>query len=173
MVSNGYAVIGGTNGNADIQFVAQTLPSSVRPNNVLAPFWTDLNLADGGTMKAAILGDGVNDWLVLEWENVREFSTTNTASFQIWIGLNGTDDVTFVYDTVTGNGDGGFLTVGAENNFGNRGQNYYIDGVGTLPGPGTELLVGTVAGAPGESRTYTFAVKGDKPGAWRNYAMLT
>ena len=35
VVSNGYAVIGGTSGNADIQFINQILPDPERPNNVL------------------------------------------------------------------------------------------------------------------------------------------
>jgi hypothetical protein len=173
MVSNGYAVIGGTNGTADVQFINQVLPNATRPNNVLAPFWTDLDLTAGGAMRAGELSDGTNTWLVLEWEDAREFSSANTASFQIWIRYGTTEDVTFTYDIITGNGDGGFVTVGAENDFGNRGQNYYVDGTGTLPAAGTELRVTTVAGVPGETRTFTFGVRGDRPGSWTNYATLT
>lgn len=178
MTSNGYAVIGGTNGSADIQFINQSLPDANRPNNVLAPFWTDLNLSapNGGAMRIGVLTGGGNSWIVLEWENAREFSTNRTASFQIWIGINSDanpeEDITFTYGTVTGNGDGGFMTVGAENRFGNRGQNYYVDGVGTLPTFGTELRVSTVPGAPGETRTVTFQAKGDRVGSYVNYAEL-
>ncbi|MGZ8652603.1 MAG: S8 family serine peptidase, partial [Actinomycetota bacterium] len=42
MVSDGYAVIGGGD-STDVNFVPQTLPDPARPNDVVAPFWTDLN----------------------------------------------------------------------------------------------------------------------------------
>ena len=47
VVSNGYLVIGGGTA-ADIVFTPQTFPNAARPNNVIAPFWTDLNPAAGG-----------------------------------------------------------------------------------------------------------------------------
>ena len=40
LTSDGYAVVGGAT-SQDIQFVPQTLPDPVPPNNVLAPYWTD------------------------------------------------------------------------------------------------------------------------------------
>ena len=42
VVSNGYLVIGGGT-SADIVFTPQVFPNVARPNNVIAPFWTDLN----------------------------------------------------------------------------------------------------------------------------------
>ena len=42
MVSNGYAVVGGGTG-ADVDFINQNFPNATPPNNVLAPFWTDLD----------------------------------------------------------------------------------------------------------------------------------
>ena len=42
LVSNGYAVVGGGT-HADVDYVNQSLPDEAAPNNVLAPFWTDLN----------------------------------------------------------------------------------------------------------------------------------
>lgn len=171
--SNGYAVVGGSTSAADIQFINQSLPNAARPNNVLAPFWTDLNPAAGGAMRIGTLTDGVSTWLILDWQGVREFSTTRTASFQIWILLGATEGIHFTYGTLQGNGDGGFLTVGAENNAGNRGQNYYFDGVGTLPTADTELRVVTAPGVPGETRTITFQVKGVRTGKWVNYAEMT
>jgi hypothetical protein len=74
---------------------------------------------------------------------------------------------------VQGNGDGGHLTVGAENVFGNRGQNYYYNGTGTLPADGTELVVTGIPGAPGDTHTVTFSATGFKPGDWTNCAMMT
>ena len=173
LTSNGYAIVGGGTA-ADVDFVNQGLPDAAAPNNVIAPYWTDLNLASGGTMRVNVLTDGVSDWLVLEWENVPEYSIpANTHSFQIWIGVNGTEDVSMTYGPQSGNGDGGFLTVGAENRFGNRGQNHYLNGTGTLPGDGTELRVTSTPGDPGETRTITYKAKGKAVGSWRNCAEMT
>ncbi|HLF28277.1 MAG TPA: S8 family serine peptidase [Anaerolineae bacterium] len=182
LVSNGYAVVGGGTG-ADVEFINQSLPDAAPPNNVLAPFWTDLNPGAGGAMRIAVLasasgGCAINDcWIVLEWTAVKEFSTTRTDTFQIWIGINGdanpAEDITFTYGTLQGNGDLGFLTVGAENLFGNRGQNYYVDGAGTLPTAGTELRVTGTPPVPGDAHIITFQAKGVKTGKWDNYAEMT
>jgi hypothetical protein len=171
MVSNGYAVVGGGTG-ADVDFINQILPDPNPPNNVLASFWTDLNPGVGGALRAAILTDGVNDWLVLDWEAVPEFSDGTPASFQIWIGLNGVEDISYTYGPV-GDGDLGFLTVGAENAFGNAGDNWYADGVGTLVAAGDELRVVGVPGAPGETHVITFDATGVRVGAYTNYVLVT
>jgi hypothetical protein len=109
---------------------------------------------------------------VLDWEAVREFGSANTASFQIWIGVNGVEDISYTYGTVQGNGVGGLLTVGAENRFGNRGQNVYVNGTGTLPGPTTELRVTTTPGVA-SPRVITFNARGAKVGPWTNCAEMT
>jgi subtilisin family serine protease len=69
MVSNGYAVLGGGT-QADVDFINQDMPDATPPNNVIAPFWTDLNPAAGGAMRMDILTDGVSSWLVLDWDAV-------------------------------------------------------------------------------------------------------
>ncbi len=177
VVSNGYLVVGGGSA-ADIQYINQELPDPVAPNNVLAPFWTDLNPAEGGTLRLGTLTDGQDSWIVAEWNAVQEFSTAaNTHSFQIWIGYAADahpgQDISMAYGPNTGNGDGGFATTGAENKFGNRGANYYYDGSGTLPVAGTELVVSSVPGVPGETHTITFDATGSKVGNWVNTAKMT
>jgi subtilisin family serine protease len=173
LTSNGYAIVGGGT-SADVQFVNQSLPSAAAPNNVLAPFWTDLNPAAGGAMRISILTDGVRSWIVLEWDAVKEYSSSKTASFQVWIQTAslGEEDITFTYGTIQGNGDGGFLTVGAENDLGTRGANRYLNGTGTLPAAGTELRVTTTPGAPGGTRTIGFSAKGTSEGAWKTCALM-
>lgn len=171
IVSNGYAVVGGGTG-ADVDFINQILPDPTPPNNVLAPFWTDLDPGVGGGLRIAILTDGVNSWVVLDWEAVPNFSDGELNSFQIWIGINGVEDISFTYDAVS-DGDGGFLTVGAENRFGNSGSNFYADGVGTLPTAGTELRVTSIPGSAGETLVITFQAKGSRAVYWQNCAELT
>ena len=170
--SNGYAVVGGGT-SADIQFLNQNMPNPTRPNNVLAPYWTDLNPPAGGALRIATLTNGVNTWIVMDWEGVREFSLPRLNSFQIWIRIGTVEDISFAYGTIQGNGDLGLLTAGAENLFGNRGQNYYYNGTGTLPANGTQLQVTTTAPQAGETKVITFQAKGVRVGAWTNYAELT
>ena len=147
MASNGYVVVGAGTGAGDIEFMNQSLPDPLAPNNVLAPFWTDLNPSAGGELRIGTLTDGANTWIVLDWAAVREFSTTRSATFEIWIGIDGDanpgEDITFAYGAIQGNGDGGFLTVGAEDKTGTVGDMRYYNGVGTLPGDGTQLRVTT------------------------------
>jgi hypothetical protein len=170
-VSNGYAVVGGGTG-ADVEFINQILPDPALPNNVLAPFWTDLNPSAGGNLYAGLLTDGVNTWLILEWEMVPNWGDGEPNSFQLWVGLNGVEDIAFTYGDVS-DGDGGFLTVGAENAFGNSGENWYADGTGTLVMAGDEVRVTSVPGAPGETHTITFDATGTgKTGEWTNCARL-
>jgi hypothetical protein len=113
----------------------------------------------------------------VDWAAVREFSLPRIDSFEVWIGVDGDanpgQDISFAFGTLQGNGDGGFMTTGAENRFGNRGANYYYNGTGTLPANGTQLVVGSTPGIPGELHTITFSAQGVKVGPWVNYAQMT
>jgi len=173
--SNGYLVLGGGSGQ-DNSINNQNFPNPNPPNNTLAAFWTDLNPGAAGAMRIGTLTDGSDTWIVVDWEGVREFSLPRLASFEIWIGVTGDanpgEDISYAYGTIQGNGDGGFLSVGAENKFGNRGQNTYYNGTGTLPANGTQLQVTTTPGTVA-SHVVTFQAKGVKAGNWVNYALLT
>jgi subtilisin family serine protease len=175
--SNGYVVIGGGTG-ADNSINNQNFPNPNQPNNTLALFWTDLNPAAAGALRIGTLTDGSDTWIVLDWQGVREFSTAgNLHSFQVWIGVNSdanpAEDISYAYGPNTGNGDGGFLSIGAENFNGTRGQNTYFNGTGTLPANGTQLKVTGTPGAAGGTHTVTFHAVGEKKGKWVNYAELT
>ncbi len=162
VVSDGYLVAGGATGQ-DINFVPQTLPDPARPNGVLAPLWTDLDGTGAPGVFAANLTDGVDNWFVVEWR-VNFFGTTSTQVFQVWIGLNGTEDITFAYDPLNlpDAPPAGFgLTVGAENSDGSAGEQT----AATFPGtpPTGDLRVSSTPGAPGGSLTYSFKVQGILP----------
>jgi uncharacterized repeat protein (TIGR01451 family) len=172
VVSDGYLVVGGGTG-ADVVFLNQKLPDATPPNNVLAPFWTDLNPGKAGEVRVATLTDGVTNWIVVDYAAVKEFSTAKVNTFEVWLQTGTTQGISYVYGPVQGNGDGGLLTVGAENNFGNRGSNYYFNGTGILPALGTQLVVSSIAGIPGETKTITYQATGLFAGKWTNYANLT
>jgi len=124
-------------------------------------------------MRIATLTDGTNTWLVIDYDAVKEYSTANTTSFQIWIGVNGVEDISYAYGPVTGNGDGGLLTAGVENKFGNSGQNSYYNGAGTLPAEGDQLVVTSVPGQAGAATPVTYQARAVFAGAWKNCVELT
>ena len=180
IVSNGYVVVGGGTG-ADVDYINSDLPEASIPNNILAPFWTDLNPDFGGRVLINVLSAGGDTWTVVEWESVSNFGDGETNTFQIWIGSN-TDanpgeDISFVYGADVSDGDGGFLTVGAENKFGNTGGTVYFDGLGTPPSPsavtGYEVDVFSTPGTPGETHTITYTAKWRTWGEWENCAQMT
>ena len=129
-------------------------------------------------IRIGTLTDGSDTWIVVDWNGVREFSTSgNLHSFEMWIGVNGDanpgEDVSYAYGANTGNGDGGFASVGAENKFGNSGNNTYYNGSGTLPANGNQLRVTSTPGRV-SSVVVTFSAKtGDETGSWKNCASLT
>jgi hypothetical protein len=180
IVSNGYVVVGGGTGG-DVSFVNSDLPNASPPNNVLAPFWTDLNPGAGGRVLVNVLSDGADSWIVVEYESVPNFGDGETNTAQIWIGLN-TDanpgeDVFFTYGTDISDGDGGLLTVGAENSFGNSGGTTYFNGAGTPPAStndtGHAVDVFSAPGVPGETHVITFSMFANRLGPWTNCAELS
>ena len=180
MVSNGYLILGD---KAVISPDNEEFPSTTTPNNVIAPYWTDLDLRGtlandpgGGTWSAANVTstNGSTTWFVAEWNNVPRFGrdpAVSHHSFQIWIEL-GSDRIHMAYGPNTAAEDR--LTVGGENSDGTIGTTYYVDtvegdgarGTGTLPGAGSILSI-TPAAAQRSPHTITFLLRGDTPGSYR------
>jgi uncharacterized repeat protein (TIGR01451 family) len=143
--SNGFVAPGSANPGLGNQ--NQHLPDPAAPNNVIAPFWDDLDLngasptdPGGGDWYYGVEQSNV-DYLVVEWHNAQKKSVPGTAySFQIWIQLHA-EHITFAYQVLTG--DTSSATVGFEDGSGTLGHSYLFDGAGTVPAPGDELqLVG-------------------------------
>lgn len=172
MVSNGYLVMGGGSG-IDVSAMNQVFPNTAVPNNIIAPFWTDLNPEAGGNLYAAQITDpyGVQ-WMVFEWENVPNATTGELNTFQVWFGTGSEQEIYFVYGNVS-TSEAGLLTVGAENVDGSYGANWFANGDGSPVTAGLELSVVAVPGAAGESHTVTFPVTGWFPGTYTNCAELT
>jgi subtilisin family serine protease len=166
MVSNGYAVVGG-GGSGDVNYIPQSLPNPTAPNNVLAPFWTDLNPAAGGNLYAAELTDGTNFWIVLEWEAVPDWTNGLTQSFQIWIQEDATESITYAFGDVNGPGDPIGLTVGAENRDGSSGVM-----LGAVPATGSDYTINAGSPIPGGTVAITYDAKGKRTGTYRILARL-
>jgi hypothetical protein len=150
--SNGYLVAGGGTSQDNNCCNLPSGPDPARPNNLLAPFWTDLDGTGAPGIFAGILTDGVNFWLVIEYR-VNVFGTTSGRTFQVWIGINGVQDIAYAYDPANLPGDPSqpFL-VGAENQFGQG------DMTATLPTQ--DLRVTSTTPVPGASVSYTVDVRG-------------
>ncbi len=156
---NGYLTLGNNFGN---QPNNTTLPNSAPPNNVLYPFWDDLDwflLCEAGADSPAGCGltgyicskqDG--DWFAIEWEN---FYATTPGEYNIFeVLLNSTTkEIRYQYDTVP-EGTGG-ATIGLENASGTHAvQISYNDVSGASAGMGYKFNLAP----PQPTKTYTVTV---------------
>ena len=180
VVSNGYVVIGGGTGS-DVSFAPQTFPSPARPNNVIAPFWTDTNVPAGGAIRIATLADGpagptTTTWLVVDYDHVANFSNATTHTGELWIrlasGAAGTgpssEQVTISYGAVGAGDPGSGINWGAENRDGTSGVN-----IAPVPADDTELRVNTSPPTAGGSATITYDASAKKAGTYKSVAGMT
>jgi len=178
VVSNGYLVIGGGTG-ADVNFAPQTFPNATRPNNVIAPFWTDLNPPAGGAIRIGTLTDGATTWLVIDWAAVKNFSNATTHTGEIWLrlasGAAGTgpasEQITISYGLANAAaGDpGSGINWGAENRDGTSGKN--------IPSPGpannSEYVVVLTPPTAGGSAAIGYDASSKKAGTYKSVASMT
>ena len=190
VVSNGYVVIGGGT-SADVVFAPQHFPNAARPNNTVAPLWTDLNpaAAGGGSIHVATLTNGPNlGWIVVDWDAVKNFSNATTHSFELWIQYQrgtstgpASEGVTFSYGPNTSfPGDGPGLgnagsgdpasgqNWGAENRDGTSGAN-----IATAPANGSEFLLHTTPPTAGGVVTIPYDITSKVAGTYNSVASMT
>lgn len=155
--SNGYIVAGGGNAEDNSCCDLPAGPDPSKPNNMLAPFWTDLDGTGAPGIFAATLTDGVNTWIVIEYA-VNVFDTTDLRTFQVWIGINGVQDISYTYDpaNLPSDPNGQAFLVGAEN----------ILGAGDMEAvlPTADLVVTSSAPTPGGSAHYALIIQGVQVG---------
>lgn len=158
IVSNGYVVVGGGSG-ADVQYAPAPIPSTDRPNNIVAPFWTDLDPSTGGAIRIGTLTDGVDTWIVVDYEAVVLYGTATASTFQVWLQVGATENVTMV-NHVSPSVPGSYgLSQGAENRDGTSGVSYV--------GPsGTDWTVNTAPPAAGGSVTVTYDASSARAGTY-------
>jgi Subtilase family/Fibronectin type-III domain/PA domain len=179
VTSNGYVVVGGGS-SADVEFVPQTMPDPALPNNVVAPWWTDIDLSQAATpntgVRVTILTDGADEWLVVDYEDVATFGSCSPGpcdvhDFEVWIGLTGDanpgEDVTMAFgDVGVGSPDG--LNAGAENRDGSSGVN-----ISPLPSDGSDWTVNTSPPTPGGFVEITYQANGKQKGTFSLPARMT
>ena len=185
MVTNGYLGIGS---DTPVRTVNQRFPDPTVPNNIVAPYWTDLDLdgtsptdAGKGTWSAAYvtLGPDSPTWFVAEWTNVARYGAdfAGTAhTFQVWIEGGGSR-IFMVYGPNTATEAA--LTVGGENAEGTAGTNVYVDttrsdgpnGTGRPPKEG-DILAVTTAPEIYYSHAINYQARGMAAGVYTTTAEL-
>jgi hypothetical protein len=158
ITTDGYAVVGGGDATDVVCCPPQNLPNPARPNNVLAPLWSDLNATGAPGIFVAIDDEGPGaQWLVFNWqENL--FGTTDLQQMEMWIGLNGVEDIGFTYPSAAlphgfPDGTDNGTTIGAENGDGSGGFQVAND---VVTG---NYTVASSPGTPGGKLSYDVAVQ--------------
>jgi subtilisin family serine protease len=188
VVSNGYVVIGGGQG-PDIVFTPTSLPNPARPNNIVAPVWTDLNPAFGGAIRVGILTNTLTatNYLIVDYAAVRNYTGPTTHTFNVRIRLSGggagvgpdSEEVTIAYGPgdpffgATGNGNAGQgdpdagVNWGAENRDGSSGKN-----IASAPPNGSEYSVNTSGATAGGRATITYDAESKQAGIYKSLASM-
>uniref|UniRef100_A0A7C4TEL7 T9SS type A sorting domain-containing protein n=1 Tax=candidate division WOR-3 bacterium TaxID=2052148 RepID=A0A7C4TEL7_UNCW3 len=99
-----------------------TIPNSADPNALIAPFWRDLNPAGGGT----ITYYSGSDKFVVTWNAVKNYSNSNTQTFEVILYPNG--EIVFQYNSVTNDVT---TSRGIENQSGSSGKTINAPSNGT------------------------------------------
>jgi len=108
----------------------QFLPQDPDPNNIIAPFWDDLNLAEIGDIYYWLDDLSSPKKFVIEWNQVVKFGSTDLLTFEIVLYENG--DILFQYQDL--NGDLVNSTVGIEDKEGSDGLLYLFNAPGLASG---------------------------------------
>ena len=182
VVSNGYVVVGGGD-SSDVNFTSQHFPNPARPNNVISPFWTDLDPAapagcahGGGGIYVATIGDGSSNWDVVDFENVSNCDTADTHSFEVWLQIPGdsvpsgpaSEQISIAYGSNGAGDPDGTPNWGAENRDGSSGVN-----LPSQPANGSEYSVNMGSPMAGGSVTIPFDITSKRPGSYTSVATMT
>jgi subtilisin family serine protease len=176
MSSNGFVQLGGGTSSWPQN---RNMPDPTPPNNILAPFWTDLHplgtdgLGGGKMYLGYLTYPSGRTWLVAEWNDVLVKGSSARQTFQVWLQVGGrVEDIVYSYVKVQGTGAFGQLTIGAESADGGAGEPYYYNGVGTMPGASSNLMVSSPQASPGGTHTITFQATARASGPYTNCAWV-
>lgn len=164
VVSNGYIVVGDSSAS-DVNYQPIGFPGEEAPNNVLAPYWTDLN-PEFGEVRVGLLTGATASYLVVEYD-VPTYSGNATNQFQIWITVGATEEIYFVYGDIGGGDAATTLATGAENRSG-------TSAVLLEEAPTTGQAYQVLTGPPSAGGTVEFSYRltGLMPGTWPTVATL-
>lgn len=145
VVSDGYLVIGG----GTIQDVRPDAPdgaTEVRPNNVVAPYWADLDGTGEPGVRVAKVEDGGQRWIVVDFQ-LKRYGTEEKVRFQAWLATGDEERIRFAYDATDEP-----AVIGAENALG--------QGDLALRPARSDYAVTSSGSRPGGTLDYTITVRG-------------
>ncbi len=117
------------------------IPTAAVPNDMVCPFWDDLNPSQGGDIW--YYHDAANSRFIVEWQNVPHYSTGGNYTFEAIFYPNG--DIDLMYQELTP-GTANSATVGVENQDGSEGIQVTYNGSGPLePQPNMGIRIYSVA----------------------------
>ena len=137
--SNGWIALGATDMTS---FRNYNLPGTGGPSPMIAVFWDDLKTTNGGEMYW--YHDSINDYLVIEWSNVRTYTDNDVETFQAILydsgdfTPTGDDEIKLQYKEFNNTSEGyypvgnyngavvhgQYSTIGIENLYGTVGLEY-------------------------------------------------
>lgn len=146
--SNGYLIFDSDSRD----FTNDPIPSVNTPDNIIAPFWDDLNPSSGGQIYYLVTGTAPNRTLTIEWYQVPEYQNIGAATFEVTL-YESSNEIVFRYEDVFFEDDlfnwGRRATVGVEGPGGLYGTQYSYDSASLYNFMAirfTELEKGTVSG---------------------------
>ena len=92
--SNGYLSFTTTSAT----FSNQGIPNTSEPNNLIAPFWDDLNATSAAMVKS--YADAANQRFIVSWLAIPRYNTTTYETFQAILYADGR--IVFQYNTMAG-----------------------------------------------------------------------
>jgi len=143
--SNGYLTFG-TNGAA---YGNTVIPDAGQPNDLIAPFWDDLDPSSGGEVYVVLSGTSPNRVFTVEWNGVHHYRTVGDCTFQVNL-YEGTHHIVFQYqDVIFGDeyyDSGASATVGLENEDGSAGVLFSYKSASLSDGTAIRFLTESCAG---------------------------
>lgn len=80
------------------EYTNQAIPLDDAPNNIICPFWDDLNPTAGGTVY--YYADAANGRFIVEWDGVVHWNTTDPYTFEVILYDDGR--IVFQYEEMLG-----------------------------------------------------------------------
>ena len=143
------------------------LPSTAVPANILAPFWTDLDLAGGktgaGSIHVATVTNNGREYSVVEWNGVEVSGVPGLPyTFQVWMARDGAEDIKFNYIDMSATPTK--VTVGLQDSSRTLGNSVYFASDSAVTGTAPVANTGAVVkyNAPGAvDFKYSLELTGD------------
>ena len=109
--SNGYLSFG----SEATDYTNDPIPDSEQPNDIIAPFWDDLNPSDGGNIYYYY--DETDEQFIVQYQDIPRFEDSGSLTFQTILEADGS--ILHQYDNMNGTLDS--ATIGVENVDGSGG----------------------------------------------------